>query len=124
MGGSGSGGPKGWGPEGVGARRGGGPKISRFFFSLPPEISFFCLSLGGLLVEFWWCLKRRDAQMCAFGVLWLSCEAPAGASAGVCTGRHGRVGHQPEQPWMWGAQSMTQKPEVRVGNTTVLWNCH
>ena len=37
-------GPKGWWPEGVGARRGGGPKISRFFFSLPPEISFFLLS--------------------------------------------------------------------------------
>ena len=47
--------PKGGGPKG------GGPKISRFFCSLPPEISFFLLSLGGLLVEFWWCLKRRDA---------------------------------------------------------------
>ena len=33
----------------------GPPKISLFFFSLPPEISFFLLSLGGLLVEFWWC---------------------------------------------------------------------
>ena len=31
------------------------PKISLFFFSLPPEISFFLLSLGGLLAEFWWC---------------------------------------------------------------------
>ena len=30
------------------------PKF-RSFFSLPPEISFFLLSLGGLLVEFWWC---------------------------------------------------------------------
>ena len=47
------------GPKGVGARRGGRPKISRFFFSLPPETSLFLLSLGGLLVEFWWCLKRR-----------------------------------------------------------------
>ena len=26
-----------------------------FFFLSPPEISFFLLSLGGLLVEFWWC---------------------------------------------------------------------
>ena len=37
-----------WGPEGVGT------KISRFFFSLPPEISFL-LSLGssrGILVVF------------------------------------------------------------------------
>ena len=55
----------------------GPPKFSLFFFSLPPEISFFLLSLRGLLVEFWWCLKRRDAQMCAFGVLWLSCGTPA-----------------------------------------------
>ena len=39
-----------------------GPKISRFFFSLPPEISFFLLSLGGLLVEFCWCLKRSGLQ--------------------------------------------------------------
>ena len=31
----------------------GGPKISRFICSLPPEISFFLLSLG-FLVEFWW----------------------------------------------------------------------
>ena len=35
-----------------------------------------CLSLC-LLVEFWWCLKCRGPEMCAFGVLWLSCEAPA-----------------------------------------------
>ena len=36
-------------------RRTGPPKISLFFFSLPPENSFFLLSLGGLLDEFWWC---------------------------------------------------------------------
>ena len=68
--------PKGWGaqtwkkcgPRRVRAPKGGGPKF-RAFFSLPPEISFYLLSLGGLLVEFWWCLKRRGAQMCTFGVL-------------------------------------------------------
>ena len=66
------GGPEGWGPGGVGAQ------IFALFFSLPPEISFFLLSLGVcFLVEFWWCLKRQDAQRCAFGVLWLSCETPA-----------------------------------------------
>ena len=48
-------GPEGW-AEGV-----GGPKISRFFFSLPLEISFFLLSLG-FFVEFW-CLKHRDAHI-------------------------------------------------------------
>ena len=31
---------------------------------------FFSLS-GGLLVEFWWCLKRLGRQMCTFGVLGL-----------------------------------------------------
>ena len=43
--------------EGGGAK-GGGPKISRFFF---------------------WCLKRRDPQMCMFGLqaLGLSCATPA-----------------------------------------------
>ena len=40
---------------------------------------------GGLLVEFWWCLKRRGAQMCTFGVLGLSCASPgeSGGAAGV-----------------------------------------
>ena len=93
-----SGGPKGQGPEGfgarrVGARRGGGrrvggPNFRAFFFSLPLEISFFLLSLGGLLMEFWWCLKRRHAQMCAFGVLWLFCEAPAARSGGAAGVSH------------------------------------
>ena len=82
------GGPKSGGPERVGARRGGGPKISRFSCSLPPGISFVFLSLWGFLVEFWWCLKRRDAQMCAFGVLWLSCEAPAARSGGAAGVSH------------------------------------
>ena len=31
------------------------PKFRSFFSLSPPEISFFLLSLGGLLVEFWWC---------------------------------------------------------------------
>ena len=55
--------------EGVGARRGGGggPKISRFFFSLPPEISFFLLSLGGLLVELGRCSRAWPTQYVGFG---------------------------------------------------------
>ena len=49
------------GPEGVGAPKGGGPKILCFFFPLPPQFSFFspfrsfCVSLGssrGILVVF------------------------------------------------------------------------
>ena len=52
---------------GVGAPKGGGPEISRFFFLLSRHnVRSFCLS-GGLLGEFWWCLKRRDHQMCTFG---------------------------------------------------------
>ena len=54
----------------------GSPKFRAFFFSLPLENSLFLPSLGSFLVEFWWCFKCRDAQMCAFGVLWLSCGEP------------------------------------------------
>ena len=78
--------PKGGGPEG------GGPKISRFFFP-SPAAKFVLSSLSGcLLVEFWWCLKRRDAQMCAFGVLGQS--SPGGP---VWWGRRGFT-RQPESP--------------------------
>ena len=101
------GGGKGWGPEGLGARRVGGPKGGRrmgpegwgaqnfALFFLSPAGNFFLSSLcGGFLVEFLWCLKRRDAQMCAFGFLWLSCEAPAARSG---WGRRGFT-LQPESP--------------------------
>ena len=53
-----SGVPKGGVPKG-GGPKGGGPKFCVFFCSLPPEISFFLLSLGGLLVEFWWCFDLQ-----------------------------------------------------------------
>ena len=44
------------------------PKF-RSFFSLSRHNfrSFFCLSLG-VSWKFWWCLKRRDPQMCTFGL--------------------------------------------------------
>ena len=78
-------GPEGWGREGWGPKprksvgpKGGGPKISSFFFPLPPQNSFFSSLSGCLLVEIWWCLKRRDPQMCTFGVLGLSCASPGG----------------------------------------------
>ncbi len=66
------GGPKGWG-----ARRVGGPKFHAFFSLSRRKLHSF-LPLWGLLVEFWWCLKRRGAQMCTFGVLGLSCEGRRG----------------------------------------------
>ena len=63
-----SGSPEGWRPKPrkSGAPKGGATTISRFLF-------FFLfsrhLSLLGLFVEFWWCLKRRGLEMCTFGVL-------------------------------------------------------
>ena len=46
---------EGWDVRRVGGPKGEGPKILRYFFSLPPENSFFLLSLGfprGILVVF------------------------------------------------------------------------
>ena len=48
-------GPQGWVPKG------GAPKISRFFFPLPPQFSCFLPSLGCLLAEFWWCFEDPAA---------------------------------------------------------------
>ena len=73
-------GSQGWGPEGWAEAWGAvgwGAQNFAFFFPFPPLLSFCFPSLGGPFVEFWWCLKPRGAQMCTFGVLWLSCEAPA-----------------------------------------------
>ena len=81
------GGPKGGGPKG-GGPKGGGAQNFALFFPLLPQNSFFSSLSGGLLVEFWWCLKRRGAQMCTFGVLWLSCEAPAARSRRGFTRQH------------------------------------
>ena len=99
-GGKKGGGPKGCWPrrvggpnlEKVGGPKGGGPKISRFFSLSRRKISFFSSLSGGLLVEFWWCLKRRGAQMCTFGVLGLSCASPGG-------------------PVWWGRRGFTRQPE-------------
>ena len=55
-----------------GGRRGA---TFRVFFS-PAPFSLFLSPSGSLLVEFWWCLKRRDPRMCTFGALGLSCETP------------------------------------------------
>ena len=79
-----------WGPRRMGPRRveprrvepRRGPEISVFFHSSRHNF-LASFSLLGPSVEFWWCLKRQDAQMCAFGVLWLSCEAPTARSKSV-----------------------------------------
>ena len=69
-------GVEGWGVEGWGPEGWGGQNFALFLpFSIAVSLSL-CLC-GCLLVEFWWCLKRRSPQMCTFGVLGLLCEAPA-----------------------------------------------
>ena len=57
------------GPQRVGGRRVGGPKFRAFFSLSRRKICSFLPSLGVFLVEFWWGLKCRGAQMCWFGVL-------------------------------------------------------
>ena len=57
--------------EGCGALKGAQNFV---FLSLSHHnFRFFLLSLGGLLVEFWWCSKRLGPEMFTFGVLGLSC---------------------------------------------------
>ena len=57
-------------PGGVEARRRRAQHFAFFSLSLP-HFRSFSFSVG-LLVEFWWCLKRRNPQMCTSGVLGLS----------------------------------------------------
>ena len=45
------------------------PKISLLFFSLPPEMSSFLLSLGGLLVDFFGFLKAGTLKCARLGSL-------------------------------------------------------
>ena len=49
----------------------------RSFFPSPATIFILSSSPGGRFVEFWRSLKRRDPQLCTFGVLELSCETRA-----------------------------------------------
>ena len=95
-------GPEGWRRGGAprapksrksGGPKGGGPKFSRFFFPAPAAkfVLFFPL-FGVLLVEFWWCSKRRGAQMCTFGLS--GCRVnPAASGPGLHTEPEG-----PKQP--------------------------
>ena len=65
------------GPPKGGAPKGGGAQNFALFFSLSRhKICSFLPSLGVLSWNFGGVLMRRDAQMCAFGVLWLSCASP------------------------------------------------
>ena len=72
-----AGGPKSGASKGGGRNRGawrsGGSKAEGRNIE---NVRSFSLS-GGLLVEFWWCFRRRETHMCTFGVLGLSCETRA-----------------------------------------------
>ena len=66
--------PEGWSLEGWSLE---GWEAQNFALVFPSPAPIFALFVWGLLVEFWWCLKRRGARMFTFGVLGLSCEVPA-----------------------------------------------
>ena len=89
--------PEGWGPKPRksgppkgGALKGGGPEgweAQNFvlFFPRPPLFSFFLPLLGVVSWNFGGVIEGRDPQMCTFGVLGLSCEAPAAEKFLFCT---------------------------------------
>ena len=58
------------------------PKF-RSFFPSPATVSFLFSLFGCLLVEFWWCLKRRSPSMCTFGLSGCRSETPAASGTGV-----------------------------------------
>ena len=74
--GSKGGGSKGGGLE-WGHERVGGPKFRAVFSFSRSHFRSFCVFLGVFSWFFGCERKRRGRQMCSFGVLWLSCEAPA-----------------------------------------------
>ena len=63
-------------PPYTGPPSAGPPKISLFLFPFPPHFRSFCLSLGCLLVEFWWCLFVAWPSNVHVWALGLSCETP------------------------------------------------
>ena len=76
-----------------GGPKGGSPKFRFFSLSRKSVLPFFPL-MGVFSLNFGGVLKCRDPQMCAFGVLGLSCEAPAAPKSNLgwsCGGRSGRV---------------------------------
>ena len=80
--------PNCWAPKGAGPNlekvgpEGCGPQISLFFFSLSPATIFFLFFslLGVVSLNFGGVFEGWDPQMCTFGVLGLSCEAPVARS--------------------------------------------
>ena len=117
-------GPTRWGPKGGARRVGpegcvGGAQNFALFFLLPPPFSFFLCLSGGLLVEFWWCLKCRGAQMCTFGVLWLSCGSPGGPGRAV----QGKGGPGEEQSREGRSHKGRPKPNLET-NTHETPLCH
>ena len=69
-------GPPSPGPPSPGPPSAGPPKISLFLFRLPLPFSFILPSLGGLLVEFWWCFRSAGTLRCALLGSWGCCVKP------------------------------------------------
>ena len=81
--------------ESRGAHRPRGTRPTQRWLQVSRSVDLCSRSFRGIatqrpkLVEFWWCLMRRDPQMCTFGVLGLSCETPASPKArGVASPCH------------------------------------
>ena len=97
----------------VGPRKVGGPTFRAFFFPLPPQFSLF-LS-GCLLVEFWWCLERRNLKCARVGgVLGLSCETPAAPKP---PGVHTTDQNQPHKRQPHKRQPHKRQPHKRQPHT-------
>ena len=103
------------------------PKIS-LFFPLPPPFRSFCVSLG---VFSWKCLKRRDPEMCTFGVLGLSCgqntEKLKLAKVGLAKVGHPNFGQnrsikvgRSRSIFLWSSDI---NGVTRVGASQLRWTC-
>ena len=71
-GGAPNGGAPNGGPQMLGAPKGGKPKISCFFFRLPPPIFALSVSLWGLFVVFWLCLEASGRSVWTAKIYFLS----------------------------------------------------
>ena len=93
------------------AWKGGWPIISRFFPSPATILLFLCLS-GCLLVEFWWCLKRREPETCT------EQYAPGKDFDDWDFTCNGYAGYARSCPSCFGVKTAKQSPTVVDGDTT------
>ena len=97
----------------------------RSFSSLSHRRFALLVSLWVSSRGIWWCLKRWNPQLCTFGVLGLSCEAPAAAGEGKKARYFGLSGggwvrqspnpqpHQHQHRQKWRVEARRSVPEMR-----------